>query len=101
MAGAPGEQSMTVDIPPEHQEFVKDAIARGEFKTESEVIGEAFRLLEERERRLDALRADIQLGLDQLDSGDCTEYDEDTLKEFFEQVKAEGRTTLEIGPKGQ
>ena len=81
---------MTVEIPPEHQAFVKDAIARGEFGSETEVVGEAIRLLEERERRLAALCPEIQVGLDQLDRGDCTEYDENSLKEFFEQLKAEG-----------
>jgi antitoxin ParD1/3/4 len=92
---------MTVEIPPEHQEFVKDAIARGEFKTESEVIGEALRLLEERRTATERLRREIQLGIDELDRGEHVDYDDKSLKEFFEQIKAEGRAALGIAPKDQ
>ena len=60
---------MTVEIPPEHQAFVKDAIARGEFGSETEVVGEALRLLEERERRLAALPPKFKLASISLTAG--------------------------------
>ncbi len=82
---------MTVEIPPEHEQFVKAVLARGEFQTEGQVISEALRLLEERDRRLEQLRRDIKVGLDQLDRGEFTDYDEQSLKAFFEQIKVEGR----------
>ena len=71
----------------------------GEFKSEGEVVGEALRLLEERQQTADYLRREMQLGLDELDRGEYVEYDETSLKEFFEQIKAEGRKTLRSGPK--
>lgn len=41
------------------------------------------------------LRAEVQKGLDDLERGDYTEYDETTLHELFESVKARGRERLE------
>jgi putative addiction module CopG family antidote len=85
---------MTVEIPLNYQAFVKTVIDRGQFQTEEQVVGEALRLLAERDRRLEEFRREIQVGLDQLYRGEYTEYDEESLKEFFEQVKAEGRQSL-------
>jgi len=86
---------MTVEIPMEYQPFVASAIACGEFKTEGEVIAEALRMLEERRRTTEYLRREMQIGLDELDRGEYVEYDEVSLKGFFEQVKVEGRKDLE------
>jgi antitoxin ParD1/3/4 len=91
---------MTVEIPPEYRPFVQAVIARGGFQTEAEVVGEALRLLQERDRHVDALRREVQLGLDDLERGDYTEYDDESLRQFFEQVKAEGRQALDQGSTG-
>jgi predicted transcriptional regulator len=45
-------------------------------------------------RTEEALRAEIQQGLDDLASGRYTEHDEATLTDFFEDVKARGRAHL-------
>ncbi len=90
---------MTVEIPSEYQQFVANAIACGEFKTEGEVVAEALRILEERRQTTEYLRREMQVGLDELDRGEYVEFDEVSLKEFFEQVKAEGRRDLEGRPK--
>jgi antitoxin ParD1/3/4 len=51
-----------------YEEFVKGLVDSGRFATEGDVVREGHRLLEEREERrkakLDALRADIQEGID-------------------------------------
>ncbi|MFA6019951.1 MAG: type II toxin-antitoxin system ParD family antitoxin, partial [Rhodospirillales bacterium] len=44
-----------------------------------EVLQEALHLLDERERKLSALRADIQLGLDQAEQGDAAPLDMEAL----------------------
>ena len=44
--------------------------------------------------REDELRAEVQKGLDDLERGDYAEYDETTLHELFESVKARGRERL-------
>ena len=88
---------MTVEIPSNFQAFVKTVIDRGQFDTEQQVVGEGLRLLSERDRRLEELRREVQIGLDQLDRGEFREYDDDSLKEFFEQIKAEGHQSPSSG----
>jgi antitoxin ParD1/3/4 len=92
---------MTVEIPPEHEQFVKAAIARGQFTSETQVVSEALRLLEERDRQADFLRREMLIGVEELDRGEYVEYDDVSLKEFLEQVKAEGRQALEGGSTSQ
>src|SRR4029453_6245006 len=43
----------------------------------------------------DALRAEIQQGLDDLANGRYTEHDETTLAELFEDIKTRGRADLD------
>jgi len=44
---------------------------------------------------IDRLRREIQIGIDELDRGEYEEFDDDSLKEFFEQIKREGRRELD------
>lgn len=46
------------------------------------------------ELKLDALRRDIQVGIDQIEAGEYTEYTEETLTEFFEEIMREGRREM-------
>jgi prevent-host-death family protein len=48
------------------------------------------------EMKLVALRRDIQVGIDQLENGQYTDYTEETLDELFEDICREGRATLEL-----
>jgi antitoxin ParD1/3/4 len=87
---------MTVEIPPDLQQFVHQAIDAGGYKSEAEVVGQALRLLQQREQRIDELRREIQPALDQLDRGEGVEIkDEEGLRLFFEDVKERGRRRLE------
>ncbi len=86
---------MTTEIPPEYQQFVETMIGRGVFPTEAAVIGEALRLFEERERRLAVLREDLRPALESLDRGEGIDLDDQSLGEFFEDVKSRGRERLE------
>jgi antitoxin ParD1/3/4 len=87
---------MTVEIPLNYQAFVKTIIERGQFQTEEQVVGEALRLLAERDQRLAEFRREVQIGLHQLDRGENTEYDEESLKEVFEQIEAEEPDYFEV-----
>lgn len=44
--------------------------------------------------KLDALRRDIAVGIDQLESEDYMEYDENELSDLFDDIKAKGRSRL-------
>ena len=64
-------------------------------RRKEELVGDALRVLEERQRETEYLRREMQIGLDDFDRGDYEVYNDDSLKEFFEQIKAEGRKELE------
>jgi len=85
---------MTVEIPPELEQFVQKEINSGNFTSEAELIGEALRLL--RQRKLHELRKDIDAAVEQLDRGEGIEVqDEQSLREFFDDIKDRGRKRLE------
>lgn len=85
---------MTVEIPPDLQQFVTQIIDAGSYKSEAEVVGQALRLLQERQRRIEELRREIQPALDRLDRGEGIELDDEGLDAFFEDIKTRGRARL-------
>ncbi len=90
---------MNVSLTPELEAFVHDKVASGRYTSASEVVRESLRLLEEREwlreRRIDDLRKEIQIGIDEIQSGNYIELNnDDELKEFFEDIKRRGRERL-------
>ena len=86
---------MTVEIPPDLQQFVHQVIDNGSFKSETEVVGQALRLLQQRQQKIEELRREIQPALDQLDRGEGIELDEEGLSLFFEDIKKRGRERLD------
>lgn len=83
-----------MDLPEGLEQFVQIQLASGKYQSVSEVITEGLRLLQEREGRLEALRKDAQVGLEQLQRGEFTEYDDNTLRDFFQEIKLQGRERL-------
>jgi antitoxin ParD1/3/4 len=82
-------------IPAEFRPFVSDAVASGKYRSEEEMVSTALRLLEERERKLDALRKDLQFGLDELDRGEAVLLGDPLAQQaFFDELKAGGRQRL-------
>lgn len=74
---------MDIFLPPDLESWVKSQVESGLYTSASEVMREALRLLEERDL-LDALRRDIQEGMD---SGEGAPLDR-------EAIKARGRARL-------
>jgi len=83
---------MNVSLTPKLEELVQAKLATGLYNSASEVIREALRLLEERDRLQ-------QIRLDELKRGDATEYDEKSLKGLARNVKARGRKRLSAKKK--
>ena len=90
---------MNVSLTPRLEEYVKEKVKSGLYNSSSEVVREALRLMGERDRlrdfRLDELRKEIQIGIDQIERGESTEYTTETLHELFDDIRARGRTKLE------
>lgn len=79
---------MPETLPDELKAFVETEIAAGKYRSPDEVIATALRLLKERERRLNALRADLQVGIQQLQNGEGTVIaDEAAHDAFFDAIE--------------
>jgi antitoxin ParD1/3/4 len=77
---------MNVSLTPELEKLVAERVTSGRYASASEVIREALRLLEERDR-LNRLRDDVQLGLEQLDQGRHRPFNNQALN----RIKRQGR----------
>ncbi|WP_439546926.1 type II toxin-antitoxin system ParD family antitoxin [Sandarakinorhabdus sp.] len=73
--------AMNVSLSPELDRFVRESVTEGRYQSSSEVVREALRLLQDRQRldrlKLEALRAEIQRGLD---SGPASLFDVAAIK---------------------
>ena len=89
---------MNISLTPQLEALVKAKVKSGMYHSASEVVRDGLRLLEERENlrkiRLAKLKEQLQIGIDQLDRGEYTTYNEHTLREFIDDVKKEGREKL-------
>jgi antitoxin ParD1/3/4 len=78
--------------------FIESLIASGRYSTASEIIRDGLRMIEEREQdreaKLEWLRAAIQEGLD-------SPVEEVDIKEWIEDVKRRGRERLAAGGDGE
>ena len=86
--------TLSISLPEPMRKFVQQQVKAGSFSTTSEYIRSLLRGETQRQRKLEALRADIQVAIDQSDRGECTVHDADSLHELFDGIKAEGRKRL-------
>lgn len=85
---------MTTLVPSEFEQFVAQRIASGRFRSEEEAVTEGLDLLRRREQKLDALRAELQVGLDDIEAGRVYPLDIEDIKrrghERLSQQKSAG-----------
>jgi len=83
--------TMNVSLTPTLESYVKQKVKAGMYNSVSEVVREALRLLEERDTmqamKLEALRADINHGIESLEDGEGKALD-------VEDIKVRGRAIL-------
>lgn len=81
------------------EDMIEGLLESGRYSTASEVMREGLRLVEEREEqrrmKLEALRVEIQKGLD---SGPAEEVD---LHEWMESIRKKGRERLAARKRGE
>ena len=69
---------MNVSLTPQLEAMIRAKVASGMYSNASEVVREALRLLAEKDadyqRKMKALRAEIQKGIDAVEAGDVIEY---------------------------
>jgi Arc/MetJ-type ribon-helix-helix transcriptional regulator len=76
-------------ISPDNEQFLEKAVAAGRFADRGEALDAAIRLLRRREELIDA----VDSGVDQLNAGRYTEYDELELDRFVADIKAKAASS--------
>jgi antitoxin ParD1/3/4 len=64
---------MYIQIKPEIEQFIQAQLASGRFASTDDVINEAFKLLQEREQKIEELRQKIAVGTEQIAKGQVTD----------------------------
>lgn len=90
--------TMNVSLTPQLEKLVNQKLATGRYQSGSEVVRDALRLLEERDRlqeeRLAKLRIEIGRGLADFQAGRYKIYDEAGLKKLAGEIDRQGRERL-------
>ncbi len=83
---------MNVSLTRELEEFVASLVEAGRYRSASEVVRGAIRLLQDREAersaKLDGLRGSIDAGIEELDRGDGASAD-DVFEEILRALRSE------------
>lgn len=83
---------MNVSLTPELEKFVEELVGAGRYRSASEVVRAAIRLLQDREAeqsaKLEALRRNIDAGVEELDRGDGASADE-VFEEILKALRSE------------
>lgn len=86
---------MNVSLTNELDSYVTQKVQSGLYHSASEVIREGLRLLKEQDAvknaRLAQLGQQIDLGIQQIENGQFTEYSAEELPAFAAAIKSEGR----------
>ncbi|PZQ57888.1 MAG: type II toxin-antitoxin system ParD family antitoxin [Phenylobacterium zucineum] len=78
---------MQINLPPELEAIVEEAVKSGRYATPEDALREAVSLLDENEAKFRALKREIEIGLNSPDAGPAD-------AEFFADVKRRGRERL-------
>lgn len=83
---------MNVSLTPELEKWVQSKVETGLYSSSSEVIRDALRTLHQFEdqklKRIEALKSEIQIGVEQLKSGDSQEF----TPALLSKIKQDGRS---------
>jgi putative addiction module CopG family antidote len=71
---------MTIRLSAELQSYIDEQVGRGKYESTDAAIAEAVRRMKERDEKLEWLRREAQLGLDDLDAGRAEPWDVEEMK---------------------
>jgi len=87
---------MEVHLTPDQEAFVRQGIASGRYRNESDAVAEALHLWEERERRRAEILASVEAAEASLARGEGRVFKtEESLRDFAEEIKRRGVARLE------
>ncbi len=85
---------MQIDLTPEQQDFVRQAVASGRFERPEDAVQAAMALWIERERRRIEILAAVDIAKASIDRGEGTEITQESMRTLAEDVKRQGRARL-------
>ena len=85
---------MKIDLNPEQDEFVRRAVETGRFGSAEEAVQEALALWVEREREREEILAAIDEAEASLARGEGIALTNETIGDFFEDIKRHGRARV-------
>jgi antitoxin ParD1/3/4 len=80
---------MNVSLTPQLEELIKRKVASGMYGNASEVVREALRMLEERDRYQE-LRAEVGIGFEQIERGDTMPLNMEAIKRDAREASRQG-----------
>lgn len=80
--------TMHINLSPEMETFIKGKVASGYYGNATEVIRDAIRRMQTEETRLQAWKAALKKGDDELDAGQSVPYTAAALEEITREAKA-------------
>jgi putative addiction module CopG family antidote len=84
---------MNTPLPPKIEQFIKERLQSGSYNSATDVIEDAFEALTEREN-FQGVRSELDHADEQLERGEYTEYDENTIRDMADQIKTRGQMRL-------
>jgi len=85
---------MNVTLTPESEKYLREQLASGKFPSPDDVIAEALRRMRTHDEKMNVLRHDIAIGIEQADQGLTVEFNEATL----DRIKTKARQTAPPNP---
>lgn len=80
--------TMNINLSPEMEAFIKGKVASGYYGNATEVIRDAIRRMQAEDTRLQAWKAALEQGDDELDAARSVPYTAATLDEITREAKA-------------
>jgi Arc/MetJ-type ribon-helix-helix transcriptional regulator len=85
---------MQIDLTPEQQDFVRQAVASGRFARPEDAVRAAMSLWVARERRRTEILAAVDIAKASVDRGEGVEITQESMRALAEDVKRRGRARL-------
>ena len=81
---------MTITLTPEMEHLVQSRVQSGLFGSPTDVVYEGLLLLEQEDARLEELKSEIAVGIEQAENGQVKVFDAEGLKARVRQELAKG-----------
>ncbi len=84
---------MNITLTPDSEQYLREQLASGKFPSPDDVISEALRRMRAYDQKMDELRRDIAVGIEQADQGLAAEFTEATLERVKTKARQQAQAT--------